>query len=213
MKHLFNLILVAYICATCITFSSCGKEIITETEFITVNDTIIIASTDTIIINTIDTIFNNSIDTILVPDEADVTCFILVKHAEKGPDGDNPNLTQEGMERAERLANILSQLELDKVYSTLFQRTRQTALPTAEDQGLDLTNYGGFDHDEVIDDILANNNQGRILIVGHSNTTPNFINALTGTLDFPEITEDTFDDLFIVKTKSKGDSEVVHLKY
>lgn len=195
------------------TFSSCDDDPIIDPETITVIDTIFVSNVDTVFVSLTDTLFISTTDTVFLQDDAEVTCFILVRHAEKEAAGNDPNLTAEGMARAERLSIILSQLKLDRVYSTDFKRTRQTAIPTADNQGLNISNYGGFDHNEVIDDILENDNQGKILIVGHSNTTPNFINALTGTLDYPVIDEDTFDDLFIVKTKSKGDSEVIHLKY
>lgn len=205
MKYLLSLFFAILTCSIFITFTSCEPMTIIETEIITVTDTLVVNTTDTLIVT--------ALDTILIQDESTLTCFILVKHAEKGTDGTDPDLTTEGMERAERLAFILSQMNLDKIYSTDYKRTMQTAMPTADNQDLNITEYGGFDHIAVISDFLEDNNQGKVLIVGHSNTTPNFLNTLTGTSDYDDIDEDTFDDLFIVKTKEKGDSEVVHLKY
>ena len=203
MKLLFKFILFISVCLIGIFCSSCEQETIIETEFIT----------DTLIVSTTDTVFISSTDTIFIPDEAKVTSFIMVRHAEKSSVGSDPELTPEGIARAEKLADILSELDLDRVYSTDFNRTKQTAMPTADNQGLTITNYGGFDQHAVIDDILENVNEGKVLIVGHSNTTSNFLNVLTGTSNYPDLAEDAYDNIFIVNTKSKGDSEVIHLKY
>lgn len=198
MKFLFKLFCFF---AIGLSLSNCKKETVVEKETITLYDTVFVSTTDTVI------------NTVYIPDEINVTSFIFVKHAEKELFGTDPVLTAEGLERAEKLAVILSENELDRVYSTDYNRTTQTASPTAIDQGLTITSYGGFDHDLVIDDILENVTGGKVLIVGHSNTVPDFLNALTGTLSYMDISEEVFDNLFIVSVKSTGDSKVIHLKY
>ncbi len=35
-------------------------------------------------------------------------------------------------------------------------------MPTADEQGLAISTYGGFDHDELIDDILGSMNESKI---------------------------------------------------
>jgi 2,3-bisphosphoglycerate-dependent phosphoglycerate mutase len=198
MKLLFKVICLLSIG---LSVSNCKKEPIVEIQTVTVYDTVFVATIDTII------------DTLFIPDEITVTNFIFVKHAEKELVGTNPDLTAEGAARAENLAYILSENELDRVYSTDYNRTMQTAMPTATDQGLSVTTYGGFDHELVIDDVLESLTGGKVLIVGHSNTVPNFLNALKGTESYMDISEEVFDNLFIVSVKLTGDSKVVHLKY
>ena len=117
------------------------------------------------------------------------------------------------MERAEKLATLLSETSLNKIYSTNYKRTIQTATPTANKQNLTIVNYEALEHDKLIEDILENNKEGKVLVVGHSNTIPNFLNTLTNTSDYPELSEDAYDNLYIVHTKSKGDSEVINLKF
>lgn len=204
-KLLFSIVTFTFAAVFFGLFSSCEPETIIETEYITVNDTLVVVNTDTIIISTTDTIF--------IEEEASSTNFILVRHAETTGGGSDPVLSAEGMERAEKLAGILSELDIDRVYSTNYNRTMDTAQPTADNQGLEITNYGGFDQQAVTNDILENVNGGKVLIVGHSNTTPNFLNVLTGTSDYPNLPENAYDNLFIVNVKSKGDSEVITLKY
>ncbi len=213
MKNIFNFLLVICLFALFMNSFSCSPDPVIETETVTVRDTIIVNTTDTVFVSLNDTIILTETDTLILPKESKLTNFILIRHAEVSGLSDDPALSQAGRDRAEKLANMLSVLDLDRVYSTDWKRTSQTATPTAENQGLDLTLYGAFDHDEIIDDVLTNVNEGQILIVGHGNTTANFLNALTGTEDYPDLAEDAYDNLFIVNTRSLGDSEVVHLKY
>ena len=197
MRLPLSLFLFFTLCSTGLILSSCEKDPVVQQEILTVYDTVFISVTDTL----------------FIPEIENVTSFILIRHADITPAPGDPFLNVEGLERADELVRVLSEIELDRVYSTDYNRTTQTALPTADAQGLTIINYYGFDHDIVIDDILENANEGKVLIVGHSNTTANFLNALTGTTDYPDLSEDSFDDMFIVSTKSKGHSEVLHIKY
>jgi len=191
MKIPFSIAIIASVCISSPSLFGCKKETIVETEVVTETIT----------------------DTVFTTDSVNVTQLILVRHAEKSSVGTDPDLTTVGLERADQLALVLSQIELDRVYSTNYNRTMQTAAPTAADQGLTITNYGGFDHLQVIDDILVDVHEGKVLIVGHGNTTANFLNALTGTSDYMDIPETEYDNLYIVNTRSLGDSDVIHLKY
>ena len=66
--------------------------------------------------------------------------IIMVRHAERG-DGDNPDLTLAGRQRAEALAELMRDVDLAAVYSTPFNRTEQTARPTADQKELSIENY------------------------------------------------------------------------
>lgn len=198
MKLSLTLSLFVFALSFCAFFSSCEPETIIESETETVRDTIFIVVNDTLAI---------------VPQEKNITHFILLRHAEDFDTGSDPVLTPEGEERAERLSNILGEVNLNRVYSTDFNRTKQTATPIANDQGLPLSFYQGDEHEQVIDEVLDNENEGTTLIIGHTNTTANFLNSLTGTSDFPNIPSDEFDNMYIVSTKEKGDSKVILLKY
>ncbi len=188
-------------------FTSCDKdpEIITET----------VVETDTVFVTAIDTVFLTITDTItltqLIDDTA--TTFILVRHAETTGAGGDPILSAAGQERADELTRVLGDISLDAVYSTNFNRTMLTAQPTAGDQGITIQNYGGFDLDPLTDEILGNYQDGAILVVGHSNTTPSLLNVITGTNVYSQLPETQYDNLYLVTVYEKGRAKVLHLKY
>lgn len=202
MKLLALLILL---CMGSIALSSCEKEPEIITEIITVHDTIHVIDTIQLTDTIIETIFQS------LPDTA--TTFILVRHAETTGGGANPNLSAAGQARAEILRDMLSPLTLSAVYSTNFNRTMQTAQPVATSKGLPVLQYDPIDPEALIDPALVNFPKGIVLIVGHSNTTPAFINAMTGKQDAPFIAETDYDHLFIVQVSERGEATVLHLKY
>ncbi|HZV69966.1 MAG TPA: histidine phosphatase family protein [Saprospiraceae bacterium] len=110
----------------------CDKEpeIIIQKE--TVHDTLIVIDTVTLI----ETVFQT------IPDTA--TTFILVRNAETTGAGSNPVLSAAGQARAQELNRILSKVDLDAVYSTDFNRTRQTAEPVATTNSLSTLIYDPF---------------------------------------------------------------------
>ncbi len=125
------------------------------------------------------------------------TTFILVRHAEKMDDGSqNPELTTEGTERAERLAEWLqNNYKVAGIYSTAYKRTTLTAAGFLEK--------------------LAEANRGKnLLIVGHSNTVPYFVNLLTGKQMLEALSENVYDQIFIVKVAEFGkQTQVDRLSY
>ena len=105
----------------------------------------------------------------------------LVRHSEKDLSSDNysdPQLTPCGEQRSENLRNFLSDVELDVIYSTDYNRTKKTALPTAMSKGLEIKEYND---EELVDfsKLLIKRKQDA-LVVGHSNTTGVLAGLLVG---------------------------------
>src|SRR5690606_21155065 len=177
---------------------SCSKdpEVIIKTETITVIDTITITDTVTVI----ETIVETAPDT--------TTTFILVRHAETTGGGSNPNLSPEGQIRAEELRHILANVPLDAIFSTNFNRTIQTATPVATASGLTIQTYDPFAPDVLIDLALQTYHNGIILIVGHSNTVPAFVNTLVGAEVYDDFEETEYGNLMIVYAAEKGRAQV-----
>ena len=124
------------------------------------------------------------------------TTIYLVRHAEKADSSKNPDLSSVGLERAAHWSAIFSETTFDAIYSTDFKRTQQTATPTAENKKLDITLYDSksLDFDKFKSDNLGKS----ILVVGHSNTTPDFVNKLINQNVYAAIEDTTFGNLYIV---------------
>jgi len=145
--------------------------------------------------------------------QREVTTFILVRHAEKDTIKGDPNLTSVGHERAKDLARFLSDFPVTQIYSSDYKRTRQTAGPIAEANGLDIKLYNPRDPAGTATEMFNNHASETILVVGHSNSTPNFANTLLGVDKIEKIDESDYDNIFIVEATQLGDAKVIHLHY
>ena len=146
-------------------------------------------------------------------DQDSTTTLILVRHAEKVKDGSNdPILTPEGEARAHELMYILKHVELDAIYSTPYKRTQQTVLPTAKDKNLKIQNYKpgekGF-----LEKVLNSHSGGVVLIVGHSNTIPALANELVGRIDYDDLNDATYDNLFVAYVPSNGQTKIIRMRF
>lgn len=135
---------------------------------------------------------------------ADDAILYLVRHAEKLEDSD-PGLTAQGEARAAALAALLKDEAIIKVYSTDYKRTRQTAAPTAQQKGVDVSLYDPRAFREFAAKLKAEFlEKGKsMLVVGHSNTTPYLATLLTGQ-EFPMLSEDQYDHLYKVTLDEDG---------
>lgn len=138
----------------------------------------------------------------------------LVRHAETCLDqGSNPNLSGYGQERARELARVLVDVNLEKIYSTPFNRTLQTATPVAASQEVEITEVEvsrGFM--ETLAEEIRNSELSSILVSGHSNTTPPMVNLLVGT-ELSDLEETEFDRLYIVTLHADGTGSYTVLRY
>lgn len=138
-----------------------------------------------------------------------ITTLILVRHAEKGSDGsDDPDLKPEGNERANKLALLLTNTKVDAVFSTRFKRTKNTVTPTATEKKLEVQIYDAV-KPEFIDGLISRYAGQTILVGGHSNTVPQFVNLLTGTDEYKTFPDTEYGNVFIVSVVERGKSAKV----
>lgn len=103
----------------------------------------------------------------------------LVRHSEKEiSSNNNPDLTKCGDLRSENLSIFLKDVPLDAVYSTDYQRTKNTAFPTAKSKELKIEYYNPNDLQQFSK--LLKNLKKDVLVVGHSNTTGVLAGLLVG---------------------------------
>lgn len=124
------------------------------------------------------------------------TTLYLIRHAEKIDNSKNPDLSQLGLDRAEHWKTIFAQIPLKAVYSTDYTRTIQTATPTATSKNLEIIKYDPKTLD--LEKLKKEHQNQSILIVGHSNTTPELANKIMGQKIYAPIDDATFGNLYIV---------------
>jgi len=128
----------------------------------------------------------------------ETTVYYLIRHAEKdrSTSDKDPGLTKKGLKRAKNWAEIFKDKEIDLVFSTEYKRTQQTAAPIASAKNLEILSY---DPRNLYDDDFKAQTKGKsAVIVGHSNTTPAFVNTILGNQKYDKIDDLDNGKLFIV---------------
>lgn len=143
-------------------------------------------------------------------DDAALTTVIVMRHAEKASEEGNPDLKQEGRERAEHLKQVLGWLPISAVFSTQAKRAVQTAQPLAECLGLTLNFYETVP--EVMEKIRSPEFQGKtVFVMGHMGTAQDLINRLGGTGSAcPGVNH---DEICIAQITSDKGVRLLRLKY
>ena len=94
------------------------------------------------------------------------------------------------------------------IYTTEYRRTQETAAPLAQSLGIRPEVVAAGDQRSLVAKIRAQ--RGNVLVIGHSNTLPQIINAL-GISARVTIAESEFDNLFLVVRTPQP--RFIHLHY
>jgi len=140
------------------------------------------------------------------------TTFVLVRHAEKST-GEDPELTAAGVARAAKLSKKLAGANVAAVYSTNTKRTMATATPTAKAKQLTVQTYDAGNPRGFAAELKKKHKGQTILIVGHSTSTPDLANALSGGGSFRAISEDDYGNIYTVKISSNGKASSATSRY
>ena len=154
---------------------------------------------------------------------ADQVIFI-VRHAEKAATesrqqtdankhammADNPPLSPAGQARAKKLAEALRSAGIHTIYTTEYQRTRQTAAPLAEALKLKPVMAAARDTDTLLQQLRRA--KTNVLVVTHADTIPLILKGL-GVKDDVKIGDNEWDSLFVVIRPASGEPTFVHLHY
>ncbi|MGX5203343.1 histidine phosphatase family protein [Aliikangiella sp. IMCC44632] len=137
--------------------------------------------------------------------------IFIVRHAEKITNGEkDPSLTKTGHQRAKNLSDFLAAQYISKIYSTDYQRTKQTAEPLASKLKLNIHIYDPKKPQLLVNQVL--NEPGNVLIVGHSNTTPELVGLFGGNAQ-SRIDDSEYDRLYQLIVKRNDNNELkVHTK-
>ncbi|HSP40104.1 MAG TPA: phosphoglycerate mutase family protein [Gillisia sp.] len=134
------------------------------------------------------------------------TVYYFIRHAEKdtsNPVDKDPELTEEGIKRSEKWAKVFNDISFDVIYSTDYKRTRSTAKTVADSQDKEVIIYNAT---KLNDETFKANTKGKtVLVVGHSNTNPAFVNYILEEKRYSDIPETESGSLFIVTVYPGGE--------
>ena len=136
-----------------------------------------------------------------------ITTIYLVRHAEKvitDPANKNPMLTEQGQKRAKDLAEKLKKQKILAIYSTDFQRTKLTAQSLADKKQLTIKIYEPKHLKSFANMILQEHKGSKVLIVGHSNTVLETIEAFGAIRPIKEILDNEYDYFFTLEVAENG---------
>ena len=142
--------------------------------------------------------------------KTETTTYYLIRHAEKvrsNAKNKNPNLTEKGVDRAINWSKTFEHINFDYIYSTNYNRTVQTALPTAKRKNLEIQFY---DPNNLFNEEFKALTKGKtVLIVGHSNTTPQFANKILATKKYIDIDDRNNSNLYILTISNNAISDIL----
>jgi broad specificity phosphatase PhoE len=143
-----------------------------------------------------------------------VTTVIVVRHAEKIIDPNNPDvdLSEAGYARAKEIAREFGDAGINAIYATQYKRTQETVQPLSDKTGVPVSIVNSKNTSELLAQIRAQHSGQTIFIAGHNNTVPEIIAALGGP-PYPTIPESEYDNLFVVTVYRTGKAKVVKMKY
>jgi broad specificity phosphatase PhoE len=149
---------------------------------------------------------------------ADSTTIVVVRHAEKlSGGGGDPPLSPEGEVRAALLARMFADPSgagrLDAIYVSPTVRNRMTAAPLAARLGLSPVEAPNSDSPALARRVLHEHTGGRVLIIGHSDTVNEIVEALSGVTGLPPIRDDEYGIMYIVSVPRIGRANLLRMNY
>ena len=140
--------------------------------------------------------------------EDDCSTFYLIRHAEKvrtNKTDRDPALNEKGIIRALNWKDYFIDKDISKIYSTNYKRTLETVKPIEEAIGLTAILYSPSSIDYK--NFISSNKGEIVLVVGHSNTIPDFVNELINDQVYTQIDDLNNSNLYIVNL---CDSSISH---
>lgn len=141
---------------------------------------------------------------------SETTTYYFIRHAEKDRSDaseKDPHLTVQGHQRAKKWRDILQHIDFDLVYATDYNRTKETAQPTADKNQIEISLYSV--NDSYNKEFKTATKGKIVLVVGHSNTIPDFVNAVLGHKKYEDIDDANNGNLYIVTLADENVSDIV----
>lgn len=130
--------------------------------------------------------------------------IVLVRHVEKDISATahktDPELSAEGVARAQRLMRIARKYRPREIYSSNYKRTRLTAEPLAKRRKIEIQTYDPGKPNDLVEKIAASKNK-RFMVVGHSNTIPALVNLIAKKEVFRQLLESEYGVIWVIRMK------------
>jgi len=143
------------------------------------------------------------------------TTIWLVRHAEKSATDTSktdPTLSNVGQRRAEALAKELKREDIKAIFVTPLKRTGLTTRPLAVRKKILPRVYTG-DPKPFAAAVVRNFKGKKVLVVGHSNTVMQLLDAFGVETPFPQLDEGDYDMLFKVTISDNGKKDLEITNY
>ena len=133
---------------------------------------------------------------------AQTKTIVLVRHAEKADSkSQDPELSDEGKQRAERLKKVGGKYKPGAFYSTNFKRTRDTLAPLAAKRKKTVEIYDARKPADLLDTIMKSKYK-RHIVAGHSNTVPGLANFIAKKDVFKNLDESEYGVMWVIRIKN-----------
>jgi broad specificity phosphatase PhoE len=138
-----------------------------------------------------------------------LTTVILVRHGDRTGE----NLNELGIQRAQTLARVLGESNVQVIYASSIPRTQETARPLANQLGLTINIYDPNNLAALASEIKSQHRGKTILVVGHSDTVSPTIELLGHTPGPGLIPGAEFDNMYLLTYNRKSRSKLIKMKY
>jgi phosphohistidine phosphatase SixA len=139
------------------------------------------------------------------------TTVVLVRHAERLPEGRDPELSEIGARHAQRLAEMLEYSGIAAIYVSEARRTQQTAAPLAAATGVNPQVVPADRHKRLLRRLKWRHGGDVVLVVGHSNTVPLIADGLGAEIGVVEAEE--YSGLWVISYSRLRGTRVLTLRY
>jgi phosphohistidine phosphatase SixA len=139
-----------------------------------------------------------------------VATVVIVRHAEKAA-GSDPDLTEAGRARAERLASMLADVPVVAVFTSEFRRTQATVAPLCGAKGLTAQAVPAANSKALVEQLRQLGPGKTALVAAHSDTIGPMLRAL-GVAEPVSIADDDFGELLVVALAPEG-ARLLRLHY
>jgi len=140
-----------------------------------------------------------------------ITIFV-VRHAEKGPEPDDPALTEKGNRRAAELARVLQDARVSTLFATQYKRTQLTLAPLARALGTTTAILDAADVNGLVAKLQALPPGSRAAVASHSNLVHLIVERLSGA-KVTELRDTDYDRMYVVTVGGPGIGSTAVLRY